>query len=67
MKIIDRYQRSLANALDGLQYTSRAYFWDNSGATHKYLAEITPAGSINIATDDIPYWFEDYFLNKLSD
>lgn len=64
-KILDRYNRSLANAVQAIPFTNRAYFWDNSGIRHKYLGEITQADSIELAVDDIPYWFEEFVLNKL--
>ena len=63
-KILDRYNRSLANSLTALQYTNRAYYWDNSGTSHKYLAEITDATEVDLAVDAIPYWFEEQILNK---
>lgn len=63
-KILDRYRRSLENAVHALPYTNRAYFWDNSGTRHRYVAEVTDASIVNIVTDDIPYWLQEYILDK---
>ena len=76
-KIVSRYHRSLSNAVSALPFTNRAYFWDNSGTSHKYLGEITESPepgenldstsywNIDIAVDELPFWFEDQILNQL--
>jgi predicted ABC-type ATPase len=64
-KIIDRHRRSLSNAVSAVPFINRAYFWNNSGTTHKFLGEITDANVVDVSADEIPYRFEEFILNRL--
>lgn len=57
-KIVSRYKRSLDLLKDAIQFTNRAYFFDNSGHEHIWLAEITDGKKLEIKTDAIPQWFK---------
>ena len=63
-KIISRYYKTLANLKDAINYTNRAYIFDNSSHERTYLAEITDAKSIEIKTQTIPQWFNKYILQE---
>ena len=64
-KILDRYNRSLQNAVKAIPFTNRAYFWDNSGTSHELIAEITDAEEIELQSETVPSWFEERILNQL--
>lgn len=61
-KIISRYYRALENLKDAIEYSHRAYIFDNSTHSRTFLAEITNAKKIEIKTDTVPVWFEKYLL-----
>jgi predicted ABC-type ATPase len=63
-KIIKRYYRSLDLLWDAIQYTNRAYIFDNSGSDLLWLAEIADAKHLEIKTEKVPQWFDTYLLKK---
>lgn len=58
-KVVSRYKRSLELLKDAIPFTNRAYFFDNSGHEHIWLAEITDGKKLEIKTDSIPVWFKE--------
>jgi predicted ABC-type ATPase len=70
-KIISRYYRSLDLLMDAVQYTHRAYIFDNSSHERVWLAEITAGKVLEMKSDQIPGWFDSAlwskFLSKLDD
>jgi predicted ABC-type ATPase len=64
-KIVQRYYRSLDLLLKAIKYSNRAYLFDNSGASKKFIASIEEGKSIDIQVDTLPEWFEKYVINKI--
>ncbi len=64
-KIISRYYRSMENLSKAIKYSNRAYIFDNSNHSRTWIAEITNAKEIEIKTDKIPAWFNEYCLKSL--
>ncbi len=64
-KIEKRYYGSLENLLNMIKLSNRAYLFDNSGETHRLVAEITEGKEINFDPAFVPHWFEEYVLNAL--
>ena len=64
-KIRSRYNLSLNNLLPALKYTYRAYIFDNSGEESRWIAEVTPKGTLLLKTATIPIWFNEFVLNHL--
>ncbi len=64
-KIRERYFRSLGFLWDAIQFTNRAYIFDNSGSKLLWLAEITDAKTLELKTDSVPDWFNTFVLNKI--
>ena len=56
-KIISRYTRSLDLLAQAVQFTNRAYIFDNSTHEHIWLAEITDGHTLEMKTDQVPAWF----------
>lgn len=65
-KIEPRYERSLELLLDAIRQTHRAYLFDNSGAEHILIAEVTDGKEIELKVEEIPAWFIKYVYNKIS-
>lgn len=63
-RIISRYERSLNLLSEAIENSSRAYVFDNSSNYHELIAEITAGSKVHLYADNIPYWFNDYFLDK---
>jgi predicted ABC-type ATPase len=63
-KIISRYHRSLSFLFDAIQYTNRAYIFDNSGIKHTWLAEITDGKTFDLKSDQMTLWFRKAVLDK---
>ncbi len=63
-KIISRYQRSLDLLIEAIQFTHRAYIFDNSTHEHIWLAEITDGHLLEMKTDRVPAWFNKIFGSK---
>jgi predicted ABC-type ATPase len=58
-KIASRFPLSIENAAEALRYLSRAYFFDNSGETMRFLAEWDETRGISLADGgrgDFPNW-----------
>ena len=66
-KILKRYKRSLDNLLPAMKLAYRSYIFDNSGKQAKLLAQVTPARNMLIEAKQLPIWFEEYVLSKLTD
>jgi predicted ABC-type ATPase len=63
-KIIERHQRSLDLLFDAVQYSNRAYIFDNSGDVHVWLAEITDGEELEMKTDFMTNWFKTALWDK---
>lgn len=63
-KIIERHQRSLDLLFDAVQYSNRAYIFDNSGDVHVWLAEITDGEELEMKTDFMTTWFKKALWDK---
>jgi predicted ABC-type ATPase len=64
-KIISRYYKSLDLLFEAIKHTNRAYIFDNSGDTKRWIAEITEAKSLDIQADEQPEWFIKYVTDKI--
>jgi predicted ABC-type ATPase len=64
-KIISRYHKSLDLLFDAIKYSNRAYIFDNSGDSKRWIAEITEAKNLNIQVDELPEWFIKYVTDKI--
>ena len=62
-KIEPRYKRSLGLLRGAIQFSDRAYLFDNSGKEHRFIAEFESNKLIRIS-QDLPNWFVDSVLNK---
>ena len=58
-KIVERYARSIGLVRSALPYLSRAFFFDNSGVTMRYLAHWDKEDDmvLNVSDSAIPKWF----------
>lgn len=67
-KIVSRYHRSLDLLMEAIHHTNRAYIFDNSGQNQErtWLAEITDGKTLEIKVDQIPAWFVEAVLQKIS-
>lgn len=65
-KIVTRYERSLDLLSQAIQFTNRAYIFDNSTHEHIWLAEITDGHLIEMKTDYVPAWFKKALGDKLN-
>ena len=65
-KILSRYERSLDLLMEAIQFTNRAYIFDNSTHEHIWLAEITDGHSIEMKTDQVPAWFKKALGGKFN-
>jgi predicted ABC-type ATPase len=63
-KIISRYQRSLDLLFDAVQYSNRAYIFDNSGNQRILLAEVIDGQSLDMKTDFMTTWFKNALWDK---
>jgi len=66
-KIVERYTRTLDNLLPAMRLVERAYLFDNSGETMLLIAE-TIGGQLTtlVEQNQLPNWFIEYIINKLS-
>jgi predicted ABC-type ATPase len=55
-KVIDRYHKSIALMTEACEAAHRAYIFDNSGAKHKLLAEVTNFDTIRLEASVINPW-----------
>jgi len=65
-KIIERYYRSLELLADAVQFTDRAYIFDNSFHEKVWIAEITGGNDLEIKSDTMPHWFQLAIWNKFA-
>lgn len=58
-KIVERYARSLGQVVPALPYLSRAFFFDNSGMTMRYLAHWNKEEGmvLHVPDSNVPRWF----------
>ena len=63
-KIVERYHRSLDLLADAVQYTDRAYIFDNSYHEKVWVAEITGGNDLEMKTDSMPHWFKTALWDK---
>ena len=64
-KIRSRYAASLTNLVPALRICHRAYIFDNSGDESRWIAEVTPKGTLLIRSATVPLWFKKWVLEKL--
>jgi predicted ABC-type ATPase len=57
-KIIARYQRSLALAVQAIKFSHRAFFFDTSGQHPLYFAEVRNATVVELKGGSMPAWFK---------
>lgn len=67
-RITARYHRSLGLLMDAIRNTNRAYVFDNSGhhQQHTWLAEITDGRELELKTDQMPAWFKQAVMDKIT-
>jgi predicted ABC-type ATPase len=65
-KIITRYERSLDLLMEAVQFTNRAYIFDNSNENPIWLAEVTDGKILTLKTSRIPEWFKHALLDKIN-
>lgn len=63
--VVSRYHRSIALMTEACKVAHRAYIFDNSGAKHKLLAEVTDFEEIRLDASRISPWFLETELWKL--
>jgi predicted ABC-type ATPase len=63
-KIVLRYRRSLDLLMEAVQFTNRAYIFDNSAQEHILVAEITNGKALEMKTDLMPTWFRKALWDK---
>lgn len=56
-KVVQRYHRSIELLDEACGAANRAYIFDNSGATHELIAEVTNGESLEVRTAAMPAWF----------
>ena len=60
-KIRTRYEKSLANLREAILLSDRAYLFDNSAMSYKWIAEYDGAtGELRYIEEEIPQWVENY-------
>lgn len=61
-KIAQRYFRSLTQVAPALKWTSRAFFFDNSGESMRFLAEYAEGTGLRLETHPkaLPVWFRQH-------
>ena len=57
---------SLDLLIDAIQFTNRAYIFDNSTHEHIWLAEITDGHLMEMKTDQVPAWFNKALGDKFN-
>jgi predicted ABC-type ATPase len=63
-KIRERYVRSLNLLSNAIEFTDRAYIFDNSGGARAFIAEITNGSDLKYHTSSVPHWFKISVLDK---
>ena len=64
-KIVSRYYRSLSLLFEAIKYANRAYLFDNSGRSKRFIASINNGYELDIQIDTVPEWFEKYVMEKI--
>lgn len=66
-KILSRYYSSLALLSDLIPHTYQTYLFDNSSehSEIKLIAEIVNGSTFIPKTEEIPWWIDDYVIDKL--
>lgn len=62
-KIVSRYYRSLELLSEALNYSNRAYIFDNSSQERLWIAQIDNAKEFVFKSEVVPVWVEEYLLN----
>ncbi|BDB20847.1 hypothetical protein cym2001_42120 [Pseudomonas sp. CYM-20-01] len=65
-KIVQRYGRCLSLLPVAIAVSDRAYIFDNSGADLVLLAEVTDGTDLEFKVDEVPDWFMDAYVEKVS-
>lgn len=65
-KTVERYRRSLDLLADAVQYTNRAFIFDNSSAENVWIAEVTDNSILELKTDTMPNWFKTALWDKFA-
>jgi predicted ABC-type ATPase len=63
-KIVDRYYRSLDLLAYAVQYSNRAYIFDNSSDKKVWVAEVNDNSILTLKTGDMPFWFMKALWDK---
>mgnify|MGYP006244902321 CR=1 FL=1 len=64
-KILSRYYRSLELLLDAVKTVDRAYIFDNSGITMRWVAESEKNNSLVVKSSEFPPWLQQYVISKI--
>jgi len=67
-KTKSRYLKSLENLSEAIPHCDRVFFFDNSDQKYELIAEITRGEEqpeIILNSQNIPYWFKNYVLDKI--
>ena len=59
-------KRSLDLLIEAIQFTNRAYIFDNSTHEHIWLAEITNGHLLEMKTDQVPAWLKKALGSKFN-
>lgn len=62
--VVSRYHRSIALMTEACEVAHRAYIFDNSGARHRLLVEVTDGEEIRLESSRISPWFLETALWK---
>lgn len=65
-KIVSRYKRSLDLLMQAVQFTHRAYIFDNSTHEQIWLAEITNGCVLEMKNSLLPTWFQLALWDKFN-
>ena len=67
-KIVARHGRSLAQVAQALPYLSRAFFFDNSSESMRFLASYSEESGLSLSVSEpaLPRWFATHVLRTIS-
>lgn len=65
-KVVERYQKTLDLLADAVQYSNRAYIFDNSSAENVWIAEVTDNAILELKSDTMPNWFKTALWDKFA-
>jgi predicted ABC-type ATPase len=66
-KIRTRYDRSLELLIRAVDFSNRAFIFDNSGEDKAFIAEVTDGQKIEMQVDEMPHWFKTALWDKFAD